>query len=148
MFFVMNLVKNLLITPDKLGPNLSNHIRELLKRTVEGSCNSRYGSIIAVLMIDAIGEGMVQDTSGDVLYPVKYKAIVFMPYVGEVIDVIVNETTELGFFGGAGPLKLCVARENMFREYQFDNKGSTPSWVSENDAALRIERNSSCRVKL
>lgn len=91
---------------------------------------------------------MVQDVTGDVLYPVRYTAIVFMPYTGEVLDVIVTEATELGFFAQAGPLKLCVAKENMFREYQYDNKGSSPSWISGEDPALRIERNSKCRVKL
>jgi hypothetical protein len=29
-----------------------------------------------------------------------------MPYEGEVIDCIVEESNDMGFFGKAGPLKL------------------------------------------
>jgi DNA-directed RNA polymerase subunit E'/Rpb7 len=59
MFFVVSLVRNLLITPDKLGKNLEQHIRDLLSRSVEGSYSVQYGCIIAVLSINEIGGGMV-----------------------------------------------------------------------------------------
>ena len=46
-----------------------------------------------MVSFDAVGEGMVQDVTGDVLYPVRYTAIVFMPYKDEVLDVVVTEVT-------------------------------------------------------
>ena len=37
----------------------------------------KYGFVIAVTTIDNVGAGLIQPGQGFVLYPVKYKAIVF-----------------------------------------------------------------------
>ena len=37
----------------------------------------KYGFVIAVTTIDSVGAGLIQPGQGFVLYPVKYKAIVF-----------------------------------------------------------------------
>ena len=40
-------------------------------------CAGKYGFVIAVTTIDCVGAGLIQAGQGFVLYPVKYKAIVF-----------------------------------------------------------------------
>ena len=39
--------------------------------------SGKYGFVIAVTTIDSVGAGLIQPGQGFVLYPVKYKAIVF-----------------------------------------------------------------------
>ena len=56
---------------------------------------SRYGFVIAVTTIDNIGAGMIQPGRGFVLYPVKYKAIVFRPFKGEVLDAVVTQVNKV-----------------------------------------------------
>ena len=56
----------------------------------------RYGFVIAVTTIDNIGGGMVQPSRGFVIYPVKYKAIVFRPFKGEVLDAVVTQVNKVG----------------------------------------------------
>ena len=61
----------------------------------------RYGFVIAVTSIDNIGAGLIQPSRGFVLYPIKYKAIVFRPFKGEVLDAVViqvNKVSELYLF--------------------------------------------------
>ena len=41
--------------------------------------------------VDTIGAGVIQPGRGYVTYPIKYKAIVFRPFKGEVIDSIVTQ---------------------------------------------------------
>ena len=55
----------------------------------------RYGFVIAVTTIDNIGSGMVQPSRGFVVYPVKYKAIVFRPFKGEVLDAVVTQVNKV-----------------------------------------------------
>lgn len=57
--------------------------------------NSRYGFVIAVTSIDNIGAGLIQPGQGFVVYPVKYKAIVFRPFKGEVLDAIVTQVNKV-----------------------------------------------------
>ena len=56
----------------------------------------RHGFVIAVTTIDNIGLGMLQPGRGVALYPVKYKAIVFRPFKGEVLDAIVTQVNKVG----------------------------------------------------
>jgi len=55
----------------------------------------RYGFVIAVTTIDNIGAGLIQPGRGFVVYPVKYKAIVFRPFKGEVLDAVVTQVNKV-----------------------------------------------------
>lgn len=57
--------------------------------------NSRYGFVVAVTTIDSIGAGIIQPGQGFVVYPVKYRAIVFRPFKGEVLDAIVTQVNKV-----------------------------------------------------
>lgn len=54
--------------------------------------------MIAVTTIDNIGAGVIQPGRGFVLYPVKYKAIVFRPFKGEVVDAVVTQVNKVRDF--------------------------------------------------
>ena len=56
--------------------------------------SGKHGFIIAVTTIDNIGAGMIQHGRGFVVYPVKYKAIVFRPFKNEVLDAVVKQVRE------------------------------------------------------
>lgn len=58
-------------------------------------CLCRYGFVVAVTTIDNIGAGIIQPGQGFVVYPVKYKAIVFRPFKGEVLDAIVTQVNKV-----------------------------------------------------
>lgn len=53
--------------------------------------------MIAVTTIDNIGAGFIQPGRGFVVYPVKYKAIVFRPFKGEVLDAVVTQVNKVSF---------------------------------------------------
>ncbi len=55
----------------------------------------RYGFIIAITTIDNIGTGLIQTGRGYVVYPVEYKAIVFRPFKGEVLDAVVSQVNKV-----------------------------------------------------
>lgn len=58
--------------------------------------------MIAVTAIDSIGDGLIQPNRGFVVYPVKYKAIVFRPFKGEVLDAVVTQVNKVGIFTEIG----------------------------------------------
>lgn len=53
--------------------------------------------MIAVTSIDNIGAGLILPGQGFVVYPVKYKAIVFRPFKGEVLDAVVRQVNKVTF---------------------------------------------------
>ncbi|ERE79369.1 DNA-directed RNA polymerase II subunit RPB7-like protein [Cricetulus griseus] len=94
MFYHISLEHEILLHPRYFGPNLLNTVKQKLFTEVEGTCTGKYGFVIAVTTIDNIGAGVIQPGRGFVLYPVKYKAIVFRPFKGEVVDAVVTQVNK------------------------------------------------------
>jgi DNA-directed RNA polymerase II subunit RPB7 len=60
---------------------------------------------------DEISDGKIQDTSGEVIYKVKFKALVFRPFRGEILDGIVSEVSSNGILIESGPLKSFITKD-------------------------------------
>jgi hypothetical protein len=86
----------------------------------------RYGFVIAVTSIDNIGAGLIQPGQGFVVYPVKYKAIVFRPFKGEVLDAVVTQVNKVQFYTDClcylSTVKLCSSsRENTMGNIKYED---------------------------
>jgi len=62
---------------------------------VEGTCSGQFGYIIAVVSMSDIGNGIVMPGSGQAEFVARYRAIVFKPFKGEVVDGVVNNVTKV-----------------------------------------------------
>ena len=71
------------------------YLESKLYADVEGTCSGQFGYIIAVVSILDIGKGMVLPGSGQAEFITRYRAIVFKPFKGEVVDGIVNNVNKV-----------------------------------------------------
>lgn len=94
-FFQISLEHEILLHPRYFGPQLLETVKQKLYTEVEGTCTGKYGFVIAVTTIDQIGSGVILPGQGFVVYPVKYKAIVFRPFKGEVLDAVVKQINKV-----------------------------------------------------
>eukprot|EP00894_Picocystis_sp_ML_P001549 jgi/Pico_ML_1/52066/g2834.t1 len=139
MFFLLELKKNVQLSPRFFGPKMVSTIQDKLIAEVEGTCSGRYGYIIGVLGKPGVGKGfVVEDHSGQAVFEVKYQAIVFRPFKGEVLDAIVYHVSKMGFFAQAGPLELFVSTHLIPSEYSFSSIDE-PCFVSD-DSMVREPR--------
>ncbi len=105
-----------------------NFLESKLYADVEGTCLGSFGYIIAVVSILDIGKGMVLSGSGQAEFITRYRAIVFKPFKGEVVDGVVTNvnkvrlllfcpvnsalsTLKMGFFAECGPLTVFVSHQ-------------------------------------
>ena len=95
MFFQKELKHRVLLTPDYFGPGLKLEVAARLKRQVEGICHGHHGFIIAVLSIDAISQGEIQDAYGLAAFDISYRAILLKPFKNEVIDATVSSANKV-----------------------------------------------------
>ena len=98
MFFHICLDHEIMLAPRYFGPQLMDTVKQKLFTEVEGTCTGKYGFVIAVTTIDNIGAGLIAPGQGYVVYPVKYKAIVFRPFKHEVLDAVVTQVRGARFF--------------------------------------------------
>ena len=80
-----------------------------------GTCHPQYGYIILLLNKQdeerywQIGDGFIQDTSGDVIFKVSFRAIACMPEAGEVLDAKVIEVSNSGIHVQSGPIRAFIS---------------------------------------
>nr|VZI08214.1 unnamed protein product [Spirometra erinaceieuropaei] len=94
MFYHIKLEHEILLHPKYFGPNLIETVKAKLFSDVEGTCSGKCGFIIAVTSIEHIGAGILLPGRGFVQYHIVYRAIVFRPFKGEVIDAIVTQVNK------------------------------------------------------
>jgi DNA-directed RNA polymerase II subunit RPB7 len=147
MFFHITLEKFLSIHPRYLGPNLKRTLEDKLHEEIEGTCSGRYGFIITVTSIDNWGLGQIEETTGFVVFPVKFKAIVFKPFRNEILDAVVTQVSKVGFFADIGPLQVFVSSHSIPPDIKFDPQNNPPCFISD-DATVKIEKDSEVRLKI
>lgn len=137
----------ILLHPRYFGPNLLNTVKQKLFTEVEGTCTGKYGFVIAVTTIDNIGAGVIQPGRGFVLYPVKYKAIVFRPFKGEVVDAVVTQVNKVGLFTEIGPMSCFISRHSIPSEMEFDPNSNPPCYKTVDEDVV-IQQDDEIRLKI
>ncbi|OMJ27511.1 DNA-directed RNA polymerase II subunit rpb7 [Smittium culicis] len=103
-------------------------VTEKLYQDVEGSCTGRFGYIVTVLALVEIGVGTILPGNGSAEFKVKYSAIVYKPYKGQVVDGVVNNVNKL-----------------IPADMKFDPNGNPPNYHSEDQ---KIEKGTPVRLKI
>ncbi|XP_069821525.1 DNA-directed RNA polymerase II subunit RPB7 [Dendropsophus ebraccatus] len=147
MFYHISLEHEILLHPRYFGPNLLNTVKQKLFTEVEGTCTGKYGFVIAVTTIDNIGAGVIQPGRGFVLYPVKYKAIVFRPFKGEVVDAVVTQVNKVGLFTEIGPMSCFISRHSIPSEMEFDPNSNPPCYKTVDEDVV-IQQDDEIRLKI
>lgn len=134
----MNFIEPIVMNPSSLGKELQNLIKAKLIERVQGSVTERYGYIICVVKFMEIGYGKILDTSGDVLFNVKYKAVVLKPFINEIMDGVVEKIEPYGVHVSAGVLKIFISSSNFPGDFEYNENTKSYKSESQNDE-IRID---------
>ena len=176
MFYHISLDHEIMLHPRYFGPHLMDTIKQKLFAEVEGTCTGKYGFVIAVTTIDNIGAGLIQPGQGFVVYPVKYKAIVFRPFKGEILDAVVTQVSggellnfikskmcpsiftdvliffipqvnKVGLFTEIGPLSCFISRHSIPADMTFDPNSNPPCYKTADEDQV-IQQDDEVRIKI
>lgn len=91
-------IKNIGISPDLLGNNLSNEIRKKAENIVTGT-QTTHGLVLSVEKFKIEGEGEIKfDNTGFTRYTVIVKVKLFTPILGEKLKTTVKDVPSNGFY--------------------------------------------------
>ena len=94
-----------------------------------------------------IEDGVIQDTSGDVIFKVEFMAIACLPMVDEVLDGKVIDVMGTGITVQSGPVKTFISLMKETSDYVYDQQ--TNVWVlKDNVIDRKIERNVQVRYRI
>ena len=94
-----------------------------------------------------IEDGVIQDTSGDVIFKVEFMAIACLPQPDEVLDGRVIDVMATGITVQSGPIKTFISLKKDTSEYLYDQQ--TNVWVQRDDVVdKKLERNVQVRYRI
>lgn len=145
-FFVVSMHRHVHIHPRFFGAKLQDMLTQRLMLEVEGTFAGRYGFVIAVLQVmEPIPTGELDDATGYAVFPLKYQAVVFRPFKGEVLDSVVTRLLPYGFFAESGPLNVFVTNKLMPEGMTFDPNHQV--WSSD-DGVDVIKEGTAVRLRI
>ncbi|GME93031.1 unnamed protein product [[Candida] boidinii] len=126
---------------------MNQYLRQKLLTDVEGTCTGQFGYIICVLdcMSVEVGQGKILPTSGYAEFEVKYRAVVWKPFKGEVVDAVVTSVNQMGFFADVGPLSVFVSRQLIPNDMKYTPSHTPPAYISLDQV---IMKGSKIRIKI
>jgi len=74
---------------------------------------------------------VIQDTSGDVIFNVQFKAIACKPEKNEVLDGKVTEVVSTGIQVQSGPIKTFITIRKDRLEYKYDQTSN--QWIQKDE---------------
>lgn len=129
MFFVMSFEQPVIMQPNCLYKDLKSLLKAKLIERVQGSVSEKYGYVVCVLNVEDSETGKVMDTTGDVLFNIKYKAVVMKPFEGEVLDGVIERVDKFGAQINVGPFKVFISNSQFPSDFEYQE--TTNSYVSK-----------------
>lgn len=142
MFYEMRVSHTIYVHPRYFGPKLASHIETEMRHELEGRIRKPLGQIILLKSVDKVSPGLLND-SGHAEITASCAVIVCRPFANEVVEGVVTNVNQTGFFVEAGPLTVYVSRFSMPEGYIYDEDGFT-----ETDSLRRIDKRDEVRVKI
>lgn len=126
MYKIVKVKDKVRIPPQRFGKDLDQAILDLTREQYEGIIDEDVGIVIAVISTKKTGHGHVVLGDGAAYYETEADMLVYKPSMHELVEGIVNETTEFGAFVSVGPMEGLVHVSQMMDEYiDYDSKNNS-----------------------
>jgi DNA-directed RNA polymerase subunit E' len=105
MFFEVIVTDHVRVEPNKFGMDTDEAVRAQLEESFSGFQDKDIGTVVAVLDVNEVKEGIIIPGDGAAYYESTFKLIVFRPELQELIYGTIEEITNFGAFISMGPIR-------------------------------------------
>jgi len=105
MFYEVLVTDHVRVEPNKFGMDTDAAVRAQLEESFSGFQDKDIGTVVAVLDVQEVQEGIIIPGDGAAYYESTFKLIVFKPELQELIYGTVEEITSFGAFMSMGPIR-------------------------------------------
>jgi len=124
MYRIVTVEDKIRVEPVKFSLCLEDAVKASLQEKLEGITDRGLGMILAVVGVNAVGEGRILPEDGAIHYPVTFSVLAYRPELNEVVAGDVIDVTEFGAFIRMGPADGMVHVSQIMDDFvSFDQKG-------------------------
>ncbi len=105
MFYEVLVTDHVRVEPNKFGMDTGEAVRAQLEESYSGFQDKDIGTVVSVLEVLEVNEGIIIPGDGAAYYESTFKIIVFKPELQELVYGIIEEITNFGAFISMGPIR-------------------------------------------
>lgn len=105
MFYEVIVTDHVRVEPSKFGMDTDKAVRAQLEESFSGFQDKDIGTVVAVLDVSEVKEGIIIPGDGAAYYESTFKLIVFKPELQELVYGQIEEITNFGAFISMGPIR-------------------------------------------
>jgi DNA-directed RNA polymerase subunit E' len=105
MFYEVLVTDHVRVEPNKFGMDTDEAVRTQLEESYSGFQDKDIGTVVAVLDVMEVKEGIIIPGDGAAYYESTFKLIVFKPELQELVFGTIEEITNFGAFISMGPVR-------------------------------------------
>ncbi len=105
MFYEIIVTDHVRVEPNKFGMDTDKAVRAQLEESYSKFQDKDIGTVVAVLDVNEVKEGIIIPGDGAAYYESTFKLIVFKPELQELVYGKIEEITNFGAFMSMGPIR-------------------------------------------
>lgn len=125
MFYRVKVRDHVRIPPESFKLDLDDAMIEQIKKKYEGHISKEVGTVIDVLGIDAIKDGVIIPGDGATFYETEFTLLSFLPEMQEVIPGTIKDIADFGGFFTIGPSEGMIHISQTMNDFVSFNKEKT-----------------------
>jgi len=145
MFYEVLVTDHVRVEPNKFGLPTDEAVRTQLEESYSGFQDKDIGTVVAVLEVLDVKEGIIISGDGAAYYESKFKLIVFKPELQEVIYGTIEEITNFGAFINLGAIRGMIHISQTMDDFvSFSDSGV----LTGKDGKKNLVQNDKCIARI
>jgi DNA-directed RNA polymerase subunit E' len=145
MFYVFEIEEHIRVEPELFGLETKNAILTQLEKTYGNYIDKEIGSVIAILEVLDVGEGIIIPGDGAAYYKTRFKLLAFKPELQELVYGIVSEITNFGAIVNIGVMDGMLHISQAMDDYV--NFSKTNALIGKN-SKRSLKKNDLCLLRV
>ncbi len=145
MFYLVEVEDYVRVEPSLFGLNTDEAVKEQLQKTYENLQDKELGTVVSVLDVLEIHDGIIIPGDGAAYYKSVFKLIVFKPELQEVVYGVIDEITNFGAFVDLGVTRGMIHISQAMDDYvSFSKSGS----LAGRDSKRTLNNGDACIARI
>jgi len=145
MFYIVEIADHIRVEPELFGLPVKEAVRQQLQRSFENYIDEDFGSVIAVLEVLSVGEGILIPGDAAAYYESEFKLLIFKPVLQELVYGHITQITNFGAFMNLGALEAMIHISQTMDDYVSFSKSD--ALIGKNSKRA-LKKNDLCIAKI
>ncbi len=145
MFYLLEVEDYVRVEPKHFGLPTKEAIEKQLNESYVNSINKEFGYIITILNVGSIDDGVIIPGDGAAYYRSRFKIVVWMPELHELVYGTISDITNFGAFMQIGPAQGMIHISQTMDDYVSLNKTGT---LSGKNSKRNLAKGDNCMARI